>query len=409
MTKNEIIKAAFKAWGREMYLNTSLTQVARELRVSKPALYRHFKNKQALMDAMYEYFFDDYAAFIRADYEKAAVLADKTERMSLLLRTVVEYYARNADSFFFSLIHVYGDRKPGNMEQLLVSRGIDMRGIHAVGEECKGYPQVIQMALATIIFSMAYFHKLGDSFDKTPSEGAVQKLIGVVDVIISRGLSFNSERVDVLDYEGLERRISGAMGTVEENPLLKAVAQAVAEAGPWDASMDMVARRSGLSKSSLYGHFKSKKDMLRQLFMGEFKRIIAFAREGIKQSALPEEQFYLGVFSIAAYLRTRSEILIAIDWLRTRRPNMGKPAKPIIFRIFEDIDFAAVSRQENEAIALIVSGDRFLLTPWVLFLIVHILIHRPGGGGMDYADLPNSRIRDLYRFLTLGLKGFYII
>jgi hypothetical protein len=147
--------------------------------------------------------------------------------------------------------------------------------------------------------------------------------------------------------------------------------------------------------------------MLRQLFAGEFRRIIAFARKGIGQSELPEEQFYLGVFSIAAYLRSRPEILVTMDWLRTRRLNLGKPVKPGFYRIFNDIDFAAVSGQEEETIVSIINGDRIQLGQWILFLIVHTLIQRPGE--TEYADLPNSRIRDMYRFLTLGLRGFQII
>ena len=57
MTKADVIDAAFKAWGRGFYLNTSLSYVARELQVCKPALYRHFRNKQALLNAMIVYFF----------------------------------------------------------------------------------------------------------------------------------------------------------------------------------------------------------------------------------------------------------------------------------------------------------------------------------------------------------------
>jgi len=83
MTKVEVIEAAFKAWGREFYLNTSLSQVARELGVSKPALYRHFCSKQALLDAMTGHFFDDFADFIREGYEKALETGDSGEKIGI--------------------------------------------------------------------------------------------------------------------------------------------------------------------------------------------------------------------------------------------------------------------------------------------------------------------------------------
>ncbi|MDR1587424.1 MAG: TetR/AcrR family transcriptional regulator [Treponema sp.] len=403
MTKNEIIKAALKVWGREFYLNTSLTQVARELGVSKPALYRHFKNKQALLDAMYEYFMNDYAAFIRPGYEQAAALAGKAEKMTLLLKIVVEYYARNADAFLFSLFNVYGSRDQVSMEQDLDSLGIDMRAIYAVEEEYEN-PLLLRISFTTIIFAVANFYKLGHSFDKTPSEDNIQKLIGAVGVIISRGLSFKRERVDALDYEELEKRIFGVIGTVEDNSLLKAVAQAVAEAGPWNASMDMVAKRSGLSKSSLYAHFKSKKDMLRQLFMGEFKRLFAFARDCLRRSSRPEEQFYLGIFSIVAYLCSHSEILLAMDWIRTRRLDLGKPMKPGILGVFDEIDFAEAGNIEQNEITSALGGDKRQMSQWVIFLIISILMRR--SEGMSFTEVPNDNIRTLYRFITLGLEGF---
>ncbi|MDR0472401.1 MAG: TetR/AcrR family transcriptional regulator [Treponema sp.] len=40
MTKNDIIKAAFRVWGREFYQTASLSELALELGASKAALYR---------------------------------------------------------------------------------------------------------------------------------------------------------------------------------------------------------------------------------------------------------------------------------------------------------------------------------------------------------------------------------
>ena len=48
MNKDDIISAAFRAWGREGYRKMSLTDVASELGVTKPALYRHFGDKERL-------------------------------------------------------------------------------------------------------------------------------------------------------------------------------------------------------------------------------------------------------------------------------------------------------------------------------------------------------------------------
>ena len=74
MTKAKIIDAAFRAWSRTFYQKTSLSQVARKLEVSKPALYRHFPNKKALIQAITECFLDAFANSFRPDYQRAISL-----------------------------------------------------------------------------------------------------------------------------------------------------------------------------------------------------------------------------------------------------------------------------------------------------------------------------------------------
>jgi len=166
--------------------------------------------------------------------------------------------------------------------------------------------------------------------------------------------------------------------------------------------MDMVAKRMGLSKSSLYGHFKNRKDMLRRLFLNEFKRIIEFARQGISLSAVPAEQLYLGIYSIAFYLRSRHEILEALNWIRTRKLDLGKPEKKmeIFFRLFEDVEIEPFKKSGED--------EKRRLSHLILFLLINILM-RPfmsENKNLSVKDVRNDDIRLLYKFTTLGLGGF---
>jgi AcrR family transcriptional regulator len=104
MKKAEIIEAAFKVWGREFYLNTSLSRVANELKVCKAALYRHFRNKHALLEATTMYFCDDFAGFIQSNYDKAKKTDDVREGTSIMIRITTEYFARTVDIFIFLMI-----------------------------------------------------------------------------------------------------------------------------------------------------------------------------------------------------------------------------------------------------------------------------------------------------------------
>ena len=149
--------------------------------------------------------------------------------------------------------------------------------------------------------------------------------------------------------------------------------------------------------------------MLRRLFMGEFKRIISFARQGIGLSADAAEQLYLGIYSIAVYLRSRPEILITLGWIRTRKLDLGKPDKKIeMFRLFEDVDIEPI-RDRGEEVKQQVSH-------WIFFLLINILMRpkndKNDGGwfntktGIPDTNIDNNDIRLLFRFITLGLGGF---
>lgn len=412
MTRIEIIQAAFKVWGREFYFNTSLSHVAQELKVCKPALYRHFRSKQDLFEAMTTYFFDDFAEFIRPEYEKALKTGTHSKSAFIISKSIAEYFARNVHVFIFSMIKLRDRQLEGlNIVQELQTRGVDVVNFHHANR------LISNLLYATLVFFMADFHKRRKGFTNSPSETEISHIISKVGKIISGGLCYNTEEIDELNYGELESRIAGTINNIEDDSLLKAVAAAVASAGPWEASMEQVAHKSGLAKSSLYGHFKSKQDMLHQLFMTETERIIDFARQGIKLSALTQEQLYLGIFSIVEYLRSKPDILVTLDWLRNRRLNLETGGKPpphpsISLWIFEDIDIAPLHSSESPFSDMPLGrksgeqGGDLWLSPWILFLIVNILMLKKAEQAVCY--IPNSDIRSLYRFLTLGIGGFNI-
>jgi AcrR family transcriptional regulator len=406
MTKVEIVDAAFKVWGRNFYLKTSLSQLAKELKVSKPALYRHFENKNALISAMKESFLDDFSASVKDDFEKAQKSTNIDEGILILIQSVSSFLARNVYLFIFTLINFHDQNQDNNsISERLSSRGADMNTIQTIiKKKYDSNPALIRLIFTTLTFLMSNFHITNDSIKNPPSGEQIQGIISKIYEIIKNGLKFSIEEAGNLNFEKLEKQIDRNIHAIKPEPLFKAVAEAVAQAGPWDTSMDMVAKRVGLSKSSLYGHFKNKKDMLRRLFTSEFMRIIEFARNGIKLSENTAEQLYLGIYSISVYLKLRSEILIAMDWIRTRKLDLGKPEKQTnIFRLFEDVEIASLRNAEDE--------EKQNVSHWILFLLIGILmqpnwLEKAQKPGFNFENDHNDDIRQLFKFITLGLGGF---
>jgi AcrR family transcriptional regulator len=320
-----------------------------------------------------------------------------------MMRTMAEYYARNMDIFIFSLVRVYGVRDSGSIGGQLRGRGIDMGKL--IGEKKPdSYPSLFQFIVVTLTFWVAVFHKyrlekkaLSGEF---PEEEEIRSLMNFLEERILSGLGLSADITETMDYEELEKRLPHEfLDAIEDDGLLKSVAAVVAEAGPWNASMDMVARRSGLSKSGLYAHFKNRQDMIGRLFQTEFEHLSDYAEAGNRCSALPVERFYLTVLAVVDYLRSRPEILVAIDWLRTRRLSLDLEVPSRLYQTFFGAEFRISGGDRNPELPE-------QIAQWILFLIVHILMYRPED--MSFAEFPNYIVRRLFRFISLGIGGFKI-
>ncbi|MDR2398816.1 MAG: TetR/AcrR family transcriptional regulator, partial [Spirochaetaceae bacterium] len=388
MTKTDIIITAFRVWGSCLYQTTSLSAIAKTLGVSKAALYRHFKSKQALIEAMHERFFDDFAAFITERCPKP-VSEDEGEQFSAMLRIGAEYYVRNREAFIFSLIFLYSNQRLSYMIRSLQERGLDMELFRRAVEAEEHYPPAAQLVMATLTFCVAYFHRYACPGEAAPADEAVRRFIDRVERKVFYGLGI-PQVLRETDFEVLESRFAAqakeeaGLDKDDKKCLLKAIAAVVAEKGPWKASMGMVAERSGLSKSALYFHFKNREDMIQHIFTREFKDLLQYAQGASTLSSRPLARLYLVILATVNYLRIHPEILKALDWMRTRRLGINsKP--PEVLQLFQGICLSPTILITEQTAHLI------------LFLIINTLMRCPEG--MDFSELPNRSVRILYRFI----------
>lgn len=72
-TKYEILEASLELFSVQGFEATSISQIADAVGIRKASLYSHFKNKQAILDALAKEVLEQYAAhsiFARTDWEK---------------------------------------------------------------------------------------------------------------------------------------------------------------------------------------------------------------------------------------------------------------------------------------------------------------------------------------------------
>jgi AcrR family transcriptional regulator len=428
-TQGAILKAAFFVWGSTFYQKSSLSDLAAALGVTKPALYRHFKNKDVLMEAMSASFYDRFSDFIRADYENCVNGMDGGGQLELVLRlafTFAEYFLRNRDDFIFMMVKAYGAKIPAfHFTTQLKNRGIDLFAARPPGDE-RAYPSVFQLTAATIFFMVARFHKQrrddkksygspqknrpsqsegrmkGATGAAAPEDELVFVFKGTIEKLVQKGLSLDREKIAALDCGALEALVkncpppSGDGGGIHEK-LLHAVIAAIAEACPWDVTMEMVARHAGLSKSSLYSHFENRDEMIKRVFLDEVKRMEAYAKQCSLLSCEAGARLYLTVFGIVNYLNGRSDLIHVFDKLRTRKPAFKDCPEAEQKEMFKSLyEIFGHIKNENE---MPLVGERE--TEWIMFLIINYLLPSVAAryGEVEFSD---ENFRRLFRFISGG-------
>ncbi len=89
-TKKRILKVAEKFFVDFNYFTVSMDDIAKELNISKPALYYHFKNKEEIFVEMSKMIFDDFIDRLKKAIQ--ANNADKEETLEARFQKMVKTY-----------------------------------------------------------------------------------------------------------------------------------------------------------------------------------------------------------------------------------------------------------------------------------------------------------------------------
>ncbi|AEJ18357.1 TetR/AcrR family transcriptional regulator [Gracilinema caldarium] len=405
MTKQDIITAAFVVWGRSFYSNMSLTDVAAYLGVTKPALYRHFANKEALLSALYTDFFDRFAFYLEPNLP-FLLQSEETEKVLGVARIMTNYFINHKYDFIFFLNLVLGQEKPGRaFRQELKQRGLLFWDIEPDSAK-KGSFSLIRIVSVTMVFSIALFHfklmHVSDEITVGGSHGSVQAVLD----LIEHGLCEIDASSRLPDFAGLDESFTRLFEALNQYDLqnhtasgqiLKALANTIAELGPWKASMNLVAKKAGLAKSSLYSHFLSKEEMLRQLFLNEFEILANHMEKVVALCSDPLSKLYLTMRIVVAYLRNHQDILRVLDWVRLQRISLGflMPERgQTLFSFVKDLPLRST----------LANWDELIVARWVLFLVVNQLMIELRHGVDEVESLNN--LKYLFNYIITGVKGW---
>lgn len=106
-SRDEILKAAMQLFANRGFHETSMSDVAREARVSKALIFWHFKTKEELFVAVLNRLLEPY--FI--DFAEEASVMDERAQIQKLVESYLSFVRDNASSVRFFLAQMLHDQK----------------------------------------------------------------------------------------------------------------------------------------------------------------------------------------------------------------------------------------------------------------------------------------------------------
>ncbi len=410
MEKREILEAAFNQWQHNMFIHTSLTPVAEELKVTKAAIYRHFSSKKSLEQAMEELFASDYrlASPTILSFPEKVKGENSRKGDSEISSLFLEEYTRGLTDFLSA--------HPGYIRfmtaRLFHSDSVDKllfkETFFHEAEQIIHWFRTSGMEESLAIRTIRYFytHLLGFSLLLLKNGKKESEIPGYAGVITSSFLQGFSASADTRpDFTAAEVEISVKPEDLpRNNRIIDSLLAVVSRDGLKNASLSKIADEAGYSKSTLYSFFKNKDEMLFSLFSEHAAAFDTLYRRFCGREYSFQERVYRLIVLLHRYLVRNESFLITLHWMRfqnlhieTSNRNRWKESLPEFFSLPEERGCRNFGLKPASLMNLL----------WVQ-MIREILELTRAGNLVEVKDGDNSeQLRNLYRIFCHGAEDFF--
>lgn len=308
--KIEIINAAFSFYQNPGFVKFSLSDVAKKVGISKPAIFRHFKNKDDLINEMRKYFFEFMAElnlYLISGAEIKPVIIFFTENPQYIYYVCSEFMTNKGyEKIFCENLNIdYGSLVDKN-GRVLSSKILQfVRGVYF---------------FCTIFIFLHFQNKLEKVSDK---EKCIEEEANRLAVLFEKGaVEFfrDKESVTKRSSEELQNFLKklkiDKKELPEENKFIQAVAKAAESDGILNITIEKIAQVLGWANSSIYSHFENKQSFLESVVSEEKKVFISCMEKNRKYIKNASDFLFVSMATTLNYLEVRQSVIPLFGWLR---------------------------------------------------------------------------------------------
>ncbi len=381
-------------------MHTSLESVAKALGMTKPAIYRYFSNKEALLSAMNSYFlslFDDIC--------DRAYRSDGSGRFEDAFdaynEVVIRFFIENPAYFAYAMIMYIPRAQPGGGGSDHIEQKYRELFPESLLRDQLGWNEESVETVRNYIVTVGGFllsHMAMCGTGKTSLE--TKELLEMNRYIVLEGFG-NRERFYKPDYDKVEQACSiGREDLLEPDHIFSAIAEVVAEYGLWNASLDNIAKRAGMTKSSLYFYFENRNDMLWKMIDRERHHVGELYLRSSASFEHTEEKLYAYFRVFGGYMNLRPDFLAVMNWFRVQRINFKPPnhAKLGMERYLEFIRTAFSEEKIHDR-----GMNEMELIRFLHFMIINE-INKGYWSGLSTEEM-RIRFRVIFNIFVYGAEG----
>lgn len=308
-TKEKILECAFGLYEKPRMSEISLSEIAAKAGISKTAIFRHYKNKEDLMEKMRERFFEAFALMIsQLDDSRKPYNLKGVEKA---VRCVFDFCQNYPNYLSYFLQESLSDE--------LLTEGVNMvlldNGINVINEDVfkdkKNYvaqnmvPSFFQQTLLHFLIlaycSMESFVKIND----------IERYKTKVSELIYSGLGRKKNPLSEERKKELDERCKLQLENDEKsNRFFNAFVQLMQDNRSSKITVEKIAAALGMAKSSIYSFFANKNDYLMNMLFQETERVCAILKEKLAAAANPDEAVYIMMRTQANYFALRPQVIM---------------------------------------------------------------------------------------------------
>ena len=320
INKALIVETAFEEWGKVCFKNMSLSLVTNKLKITKPALYRYFKNKKELLNEMSNFLFNELIKLSETFFNEIKN-KEKEKIILLFIKEYFEFFGKNLYYFLFYIFYLVKDRyfeikniiEINNKLSVILADFIKQNDFWIKPEESEN---LLRYIFSTGIFLTVFtIHEdiNKNKILKALNKNQINKLIESINKIVFNGFKSNKLPIKI-DFNDIERLHFVNNDPIKRNRIFESIANVVAKFGLWDASIKKIADDLNMSKSSLYLYFKNKKDMISDLIIKEMEKNNIKIQNNICNYDDFFKRLYCALVTMISNFINDKRIILVFDW-----------------------------------------------------------------------------------------------